>query len=364
MPRVITNLHTGPLQPADLRMRIFGKHFERLELNGRPAIEEVADRLFPAPNLKEMVVRGFFNGSYLGTAIDVGTNDTSISFEQGLKNLWARKLRIIRGGDYAAAKAKADEAARNYKYADSERLGIVEYRARYFSENLEEIMGVFAPRAGSKLAVGMASLCDQNTFVSYTINELMPEGYNAFARAFLYEKFLSNAGTLYMSYFPAIYDSVFSYGPFQFTGPAVADVNAQGWMRGKLPANLSGIWGMDAHAKAAIAFALLNLQRCAARIRGNGAAERMMAIVERLPESEEGMLKSRAFMAGLVGAMHNNPSKAVGGILDFLVGGDLANPHASCPDFISDEQVKQYFRMSAEIYLALKDYSELKAKYS
>lgn len=366
------------LRKEHLEMRIYDEKFNPVNL------EKVAGVLFPPPSLKIMAQKGFFDPKYdylaWGMAIEAG--DRSISFESGLKELWRRKISKIKSNgnrnDLWLANAKAHEAAWKYKYGSADRLGFERYKETYFAKNLEKMLPEYLKKMPknpglSEFRKKMASLLDANVLLGYSVQELIPGQYNALARIFLYEKFLANAGTDYLKYFPALHDALFSYGQFQFTPVAIRDIRKEyaGERWAGIPANLSKRWSADDHSKAAIAYALLNIDRAGAELAKRGGLERINRMFEKHSQTREGRKKLGMFITGLIGTMHYKPAYAREALVEFAKKGDLDNPHASFVQFAERAGAKHnepnlavYYRKSAEVYGTLLEYGRLRKKYS
>ena len=212
-----------------------------------------------------------------------------------------------------------------------------------------------------------------NILLAYNIQEMTPPTHmladrrikdiNPLFKAFYLDRLLQEAGCEFVAYFPARYDAVNSFGPFQFTNIALSDIlkNTRLVKEFKLFEDMSALKGVEDHALAAAFFAYDNWERLSYVLNSAGLLDDFNSYFEDYNSDEDKKRQLRIFIAGVTACMHHHPPNTFLIVKNYLkkVGSNLDALYYEMMAESGNSQLQKYYRSSAEAYLMLKLYGAL-----
>lgn len=267
----------------------------------------------------------------------------TINWNKQLEKLWVRKTRISKT---TVVRKTGDTLVVEYLTQDPGLMSLRTYQriankeAKLTYTNLDwDTVGKFYFRDPKtkgvdgrrlKLLKRVSKSIRGRTLTAYMMTELLP-GSGARGHAYL-DFMLRHGGRRYVESIPAQYDTLTSFGPFQFTSHAVYDVGNTGKMGGasrvnralpqslRIPGSVSMLRG-DHHLRAGYLFAVSNLAVFIKRLDA-----RHLATFERVAGSRE------MDIAQFIATAHNKPEVAYRAGRRWLESKTLASYRDACPE--------------------------------
>lgn len=319
-----------------------------------------------------------------GFALPLGVykNSLALDFERGMREMWKAKLRLAlrKGADMPAELVLTSLQAWAAMDAEPKSMDLSTYRAEILqpaSQNLKSWHQETAYRQKYSKARGefmdiISENLSPNVLLGYNIQELIPPTHmteegaikpiNPLFKAYFLDRLLQEAGTDFISYFPARFDLVHSFGPFQFTPIAIKDINANTRLNDKMQIykEMSELKSLDDHAQLAAIFAYNNWERLSYYLKLDGTLETFNNYFKDYKTDGEKKRKLRILIAGMTAAMHHQPPKAYRMMRNYLKETtDLEKIHHDLIETQGNKQLRKYYRSAAEAYLILKVYHKL-----
>ncbi|MDF1551102.1 MAG: hypothetical protein P1P88_24990 [Bacteroidales bacterium] len=211
-----------------------------------------------------------------------------------------------------------------------------------------------------------------NVILGFNIQELLPpthmlangkiKSVNPIFKAYYFDRLLSEAGVEFIHYFPSRYDQINSYGPFQITGVAVADIQANTRLINsfKLFKNMGELKTVDDHILLATIFAYDNWERLSYLISLDGSLATFNDYFKDYTKDEQKTRILRLFISGMTACMHHDPPATWKVIRNYLKEAEtLDKLHYECISEQGGKQLRKYYKSSVEAYLIMKVYHEL-----
>jgi len=331
--------------------------------------------------LKELLdARVFPKGSLVAYALG---NDGKIDPAKGMRLLWRDKIKANLKRDRKREKSERqlilDHAHRMTKYETAEDTpGSLQGFAKDIDYSLTSVENIDLERLVNvrgrdldddakaevkKFMKHVFSRMNSNIMLAYAMTEIMPrnmdviengeevnKNINGVGKAYLLDAYLA-LGEKFVANYPAIWDGVYSYGPFQFTLPAID--TAETLIRYveddfKVP-EFEDFDSLQDHANAAVLFAYSNWLGLGINLADKG-------LIKGMNEMFEGSDRyaSRAFVAGLTGDLHHLPGKTRKYVRRFVRNNDSLDVAKMRKTIKGD--LRGYFDATARSYMAMEVY--------
>lgn len=211
-----------------------------------------------------------------------------------------------------------------------------------------------------------------NVILGFNIQELLPpthmlangkiKSVNPIFKAYFFDRLLVEAGVEFIHYFPSRYDQINSYGPFQITGVAVADIQANTRLTNsfKLYKNMGDLKTVEDHILLATLFAYNNWERLSYLMSLDGSLTTFNEYFKDYSKDEQKTRILRLFISGMTACMHHDPPATWKVIRNYLKEAKtLDKLHYECISEQGGKQLRKYYKSSVEAYLIMKVYHEL-----
>ncbi|MCP4443692.1 MAG: hypothetical protein GY810_32710 [Aureispira sp.] len=364
-----------------LTTAIYDEHFNSINPNAEYAIGEYLN----PKTLSDLVESGLISREDMaGFALPLGVykNDKPVDFGMGLLDMWQAKANWI-----AKRRSKVDvhilqKALKSINaYIEStpeDQMTLRGYRKFVITPNLDTMLKLhdtMATKYSTKRRAFMdiiAKNLSPNVLLGYNIQELMPATHmledrsikkiNPIFKAFFYDRLWQEAGAVYISNFPARYDFVNSFGPFQMTNIAVKDVyqNSRLIDEFKRFETVNDLESIHDHVWVATAFAYNNWERLSYTLQADSTIQKF---IDYFSDWEEDATKSRQlriFITGVTACMHHHPPKTRKIVRAyFKIEDNFETIHYQMIQNGGNAQLLKYYYSSAEAYLIMKIYHKL-----
>lgn len=316
----------------------------------------------------------------LALPLGVFKNSDSINFSKGMIDMWkmkaARIKRKYKSGNSSifVVALKGIEASLKPTTLST----INSYRENDIAKEtkkLKKLHQKIKSKYSKERAVFMDIITENlspNVILGFNIQELLPPTHmlgngeimpiNPIFKAYYFDRLLQEAGTDFILYYPARYDVINSYGPFQITPVAIADIKANDRLIDdfKIYKSMDDLETIDDHISAATIFAYNNWERLSILLKHDGTLEKFNNYFADYKNDKEKKRKLRIIISGLTACMHHNPPKSWKIARNYLKGTDsLKNMHYECIKNHGGKQLRKYYKSSVEAYLIMKVYHKL-----
>ncbi len=346
--------------------------------------EEYAEKLF-LYSLQSMVDKEIISRFDMkGMALPLGIHNDSINnvnFTKGMTDMWFAKIQWLEKKDSLVRLPLAKKALtsiqrmseknelmtlRTYRQkvilpAITQTIQVHEQKKSVFSENRRKFMDL------------ILSQLSPNVVLGYNIQELIPPTHwdweskqlkviNPLFKAFYFDLLLQEGGTALLEGFPARYDKLLSFGPFQMTNNAIMygiNNNIRLFDEFKAYENTLALKTIDDHASVATYLAYHNWEVLSFKL--NKYDSLMTKFLDYYQDVDTNTTKKRSLqilIAGLTACMHHSPQKAQEALIYYLkTNEELFAVHYNLLEMSSmNKQLRKYYRSSAEVYLVMKVY--------
>jgi len=211
-----------------------------------------------------------------------------------------------------------------------------------------------------------------NVILGFNIQELLPPMHmlengkirpvNPIFKTYYFDRLLREAGVEFIHYFPSRYDQINSYGPFQITSMAVADIQANNRLTSdfKLYKSMDNLKTIEDHILLATLFAYSNWERLSYLLSSDGNLERFNDYFKDYAKDEQKTRTLRLFISGMTACMHHDPPATWKMVRNYLKEAEtLDKIHYECIAQQGGKQLRKYYKSSVEAYLIMKVYHEL-----
>lgn len=335
--------------------------------------------------LDDLVSSGLINRKDMaGFALPLGVfgNENKVDFRQGLLAMWQAKANWIAGRSNKVditVMQKALKAIAEYeKTTDLDKLQLTMYRRLIVEPNLlrilekhDSIAPKYSPQRREFMEI-IAKNLSPNVILGYNIQELMPtthmladgsiKAINPIFKAYFYDRLWQEAGYSFISNFPARYDFMNSFGPFQLTDIAVQDISKNSRLIDdfKRYKSIEEINSVDDHVWVATAFAYNNWERLSYSLQADSTIQKF---IDYFSDWEENIAKKRTLrilIAGVTACMHHNPPQTWIILRDYLKeNNNFEDIHYQMIQNSGNAQLLKYYYSSAKAYLIMKVYAVL-----
>lgn len=364
-----------------LTTTIYDEHFNSINPNAEYAI---AQYLNPK-TLSDIVESGLISREDMGGfALPLGVfkNEYPIDFEQGMLDMWKAKANWIaqrRDKVDVQVMKRALKSISDYKQStDNDKMTLRAYRELLITPNqktmllLHDTMATkYSPFRKQFMDI-IAKNLSPNVLLGYNIQELMPNTHmledrsiqeiNPIFKAYFYDRLWQEAGGVFICNFPARYDYVNSFGPFQMTNIAIADVKQNTRLIDEFSRfkTVNDLETINDHVWAATAFAYNNWERLSYTLQSDNTIEKFIAYFENWEEDANKKRALRIFITGVTACMHHHPPKTRKILRDYLKENDtFENIHYQMIQQGGNAQLLKYYYSSAKAYLIMKIYHKL-----
>jgi len=207
-----------------------------------------------------------------------------------------------------------------------------------------------------------------NVLLGYNIHEMLPpslgkDKINAVAKAYFIDRLLSEGGKEFIERYPARYDIMMSYGPFQLTKYAMGEIenkNMDSYVSQKYqtPATMAELETLQEHVNAAVKFAFTNWITLGESLAKNDALKKFNDGFEKMDVKGRQVL-----LAGITACMHHLPGDTRTSVVKYVDSQPMTDMYTTLPSVLSP-QLNKYYKSSAEAYLIMKVFDKLDDKYS
>jgi len=338
-------------------------------------------------SLNDMVEQGVIRrNDMLGLALPLGVHDRpgEVDFMRGMIEMWDFKARRMMAREQVLDPAVMHQAMMVLirLRENPQKMSLRDYRDEIITPAVEAVRKLHA-RADLEDAdqqrfmdLVMQNL-SPNVMLGFNLQEMLPprvgdanRWVNPYFKTYYFDRLLQEAGASFVAGFPARYDGLLSFGPFQMTEVALRELRNQA----ELGSELARVGGMGElvsladHAEVATLFAYVNWRRLASFLQRYGGLDHANAYLAKASQSAEGRRDLRILIAGTTACMHHQPNAAHNVFQAYAKAHeDLSGMyHAMIEEAIEKElftqhperlpQLKKYYRSAAEAYLILKVY--------
>lgn len=335
-------------------------------------------------DLAELVERNIIRRADMrGFALPLGVHGdktAAVDFFSGMLAMWdAKAQRLMR------RKATLDPAVMHqallvlsHMRASTQRMSLRDYREQVITPAIEAVRRIHArhplPDAAQQrfLDLVVANL-SPNVLLGFNLQEMLPprvgnanRWVNAYFKAYYFDRLLQEAGAAFVAGFPARYDGLLSFGPFQMTEVALRELQRQSDDIRELGryGSMAELQRLADHALAAALFAYVNWRQMARFLARYGGLDHVNAWFADPTRQRDW----RILLAGTTACMHHQPNATHNVFQAYAKAHQnlSAMPHAMIEAAIEAElftqhperlpQLQKYYRSAAEAYLILKVY--------
>ena len=356
---------------------VFDSEYNHVTTKGVGNDEIIAKELFKN-DLQELVNQKIIENEMRDFVLPLGIYNKSnlkIDYIQGMKDMWNNK----KGIDWKGEQGDILRKKRDYFIAkmkkNREKTTLREYRSNEITKGCELIKEIFNKRkfhysdAECKAMQEIVNNLTPNVLLAYNIQELLPPAYNKkqinpIFKTYFLNQLLKGGGKTLIEGYPARYDYLLSYGPFQMTKKAMPEAikyNEYLSSKNKIPKTTGELKNIQDHVNSASAFAYSNWERFIRKLEKNKLLNKFNKKFQGVDKT-----KKQTFIAGITACMHHSPSATMKKTSHYLGKGDYnkINYGVRKISFSEDLQLQKYYDSSAESYLLLKVFHILDGKYS
>jgi hypothetical protein len=336
------NGHQNPLkQQIALTEIITYKLYDEQFLPISGADETVAKELYKytLDDLVQMKALSSKNEFQKDLWITLGLRDTlNINFYNGMEDSWNDKLnrfsKKLTSKQKGILEDERDESLHKLKKPTLSSLRV--YRSKEIAEGITMLKELSENYLNTnhtgdsvrqiemrRLVKNISSDLSENVLLGYNIHELLPPSFdgkkiNAVAKAHFLNGWLKDGGREVLERFPARYDIMLSYGPFQLTKWAMSEVsqnnlNSYVSQRYKSPSEMAELNKLQEHVNAAVKFAFANWLRIGDTLADNGKLKRFNEGYENMNSRDKKIL-----LSGITACMHHKPKETRAGVIKYL----------------------------------------------
>ncbi|MBN2459849.1 LysM peptidoglycan-binding domain-containing protein [Candidatus Woesearchaeota archaeon] len=301
-------------------------------------------------------INGNLYGDYTGIH-GVAGDTFNTDFANQLAKLWDKKIsRMKSKGERNSTVMEArDNAVKEYSSTrNPTRMTLDQYVEQadksidFVSQNINwndvaRLKGLSSSEL--KLVKSIAGMMTGKDLLAYCLTEFMPDKNDGLKNKLMLDMLLRSAGREYVEFMPAIYDSMTSFGPYQFTSYALFEQGSEA--RGaslinkalpdskKIPGSVIGLRGND-HHKAAYMFAINNISELVSRLN--------RVELDNLWKHHQ---KNKIALVQYIATAHNKPKDAIKAARLWLAHGCKTKYAQSCSRRILDYAVKTAVNFNA-----------------
>lgn len=316
----------------------------------------------------------------LALPLGVFKNKESVNFTKGMIDMWKMKAAHI---NRKSNTADADVLVLALKGIENNlsptgQMTLLVYRDSLISPATKrlkvlhkEIKKMYSDDRAAFMDL-IAENLSPNVILGFNIQELLPpthmlangkiKSVNPIFKAYFFDRLLVEAGVEFIHYFPSRYDQINSYGPFQITGVAVADIQANTRLTNsfKLYKNMGDLKTVEDHILLATLFAYNNWERLSYLMSLDGSLTTFNEYFKDYSKDEQKTRILRLFISGMTACMHHDPPATWKVIRNYLKEAKtLDKLHYECISEQGGKQLRKYYKSSVEAYLIMKVYHEL-----
>lgn len=359
-------------------------------LSKHPA-KKIAKQLFKK-ELNTLIFDSIISRSnMMGLALPLGVHNSqndSINLIKGMCDMWQQKVK------FAQKKNKLlpnDIALTSYHFINQVLLSqtkdsvvnIRTYRKEVIEKSINETKQIYVNRLANspsnsekrKFMNMFMDVLSPNILLAYNIQEILPPKHmidnklydiNPLFKVYYFDQLLQNGSYAFLEGFPARYDTLLSFGPFQMTDISLKGIaeNTRVFDEFKVYKNMKDLINIHDHAKAATYFAYCNWDYLASSLDEENLLKPFNEYFQDYQRDEEKLRKLRILVAGLTACMHHSSAVTRRMLRESVEAKNFENIHYQILETASaNKQLKKYYKSSAEAYLILKVYQELKDDY-
>jgi len=342
----------------------------------KDADTNIAEVLYPL-TLQEAVNKGYITKNMSSLALPVGIMDIEegflkVDYLRGMEDMWNYK----KGIDRKEHLKKLRERFVNKFKLHSTKTSLRQYRSEeitYSTDLIKRLLykkkSTYTPQKANFMQIIIDNLT-QNVLLGYNIQELLPPAYkniqiNPVFKAYYLDRLFKEAGKEFIEGFPARYDTLASFGPFQMTNIAMGGVvrlNKYLNKVDKLPSYVQDFKHLQHHTDASAVFAYYNWELMANTMAKFGVIDKFNYAFPLLSRKNR-----QIFVAGITACMHHLPTATRNLTAKYIKNsGSLNNLHYMVrrKGFVNKFQLQKYYDSAAESYLLLKVFHILEKRYS
>jgi hypothetical protein len=312
--------------------------------------------------------------------LGVFKNNKPINFTQGMLDMWKMKAAITKRNSPNSDSRIMPVALMGVE-AMLEKRGtttLVSYRDSLIKpviellKNLHKDIKPLYSTARADFMEIIASTISADMMVGFNIQELLPPTHmlangaikpvNPIFKTYYFDRLLREAGTEFIQYYPARYDQVHSYGPFQLTGMAVADIQANIRLTNafKKFKTMDDLITIEDHILVTGIFAYNNWERLSFLLNQDGTLLKFNEWFKDYSSNVQKERKLRIFISGITACMHHDPPETWKMFREYLKSIDNFDKiHYECIAQYGNKQLRKYYTSSVEAYLIMPVYIEL-----
>jgi hypothetical protein len=312
--------------------------------------------------------------------LGVFKNKEPINYSKGMIDLWKMKAARIKKNGKPSDAAILSVALMGIEASlqPNNQMNLRKYRDSLISPSVAKIEGLhkgIRKLYSDDRAVFMDFIADNlspNVLLGFNIQELLPPKHmledgrireiNPIFKAYYFDRLVREAGTEFIHYYPARYDVINSYGPFQITNVAIEDINANNRLTNdfKKYKSMNDLQSLEDHIFLAALFAYNNWERLSILLHSDGNLSKFNDYFKDYKTVDDKKRKLRLFISGFTACMHHHPPNSWKAVRNYLKSTEkLDNIHYECVDKYGGKQLRKYYQSSVEAYLIMKVYHEL-----
>ena len=333
-------------------------------------------------NMNALVADSIINVDNMrGFALPLGVykRNDSVDYARGMLKMWQAKVAFIKKGGSQmqsiifSTALKAIEA----NIEPTQKMTLREYRELYISPAVAEMKkmhdlmrDLYSPERREFMSIITENITS-NVMLGFNIQELMPpthmlrtgeiKSINPIFKAYYYDRLLREAGVQFIHFFPSRFDRINSYGPYQLTPIAVADIKANNRLANSFKRynSMNDLDSIQDHIIAASFFAYDNWERLSYQLQADSSISKFNTYFKNSKTEADKKRKLQIFISGMTACMHHQPSVGRRIIRDYLSETDsLTKLHYDCIQKKGNKQLKKYYRSSTDAFLIMKVYHE------
>ena len=358
-------------------------------LSKHPA-KKIAKKLFQK-DLNTLVFDSIISRSnMMGLALPLGIHNSqkidSISLIKGMCDMWQQKVKFAQKRNKLLPN---DIALTSYHFINKVILSqdslvdLRSYRKGVIEKAVNETKEIYTKRLANspsnsekrKFMNMFMDVLSPNILLAYNIQEILPPKHmidnqlydiNSLFKVYYFDQLLQKGSYAFLEGFPARYDTLLSFGPFQMTDISLKGIseNTRVFDEFKVYKSMKDLKNIDDHPKAATYFAYCNWDYLASSLDAENLLKPFNEYFQDYQKDEEKLRKLRILVAGLTSCMHHSSAVTRRMLRESVEAKNFENIHYQILETASaNKQLKKYYRSSAEAYLILKVYQELKDHY-
>ncbi len=339
------------------------------KLIGKTLQALVNENLISRDNMRDMAL-----------PLGVFKNKEPLSFSKGMIDLWKMKAARIKKSGKPSDASILSVALKGVEanLQPNHQINLRTYRDSLISPSVAKIdvlhKGIRKLYSEDR-ATFMDFIADNlspNMLLGFNIQELLPPKHmledgsikeiNPIFKAYYFDRLLREAGTEFIHFYPARYDVINSYGPFQITNVAIDDIKANNRLTKEFKKykSMDDLQSLEDHIFLAAIFAYNNWERLSILLHSDGNLSKFNNYFKDYKTDADKKRKLRLFISGLTACMHHHPPNSWKSVRNYLKSTEkLDNIHLGCIDKYAGKQLRKYYQSSVEAYLIMKVYHEL-----